>query len=62
MLRPMSKIINLRQRRKAAERAKARATGDQNAAKFGRSKVEKAEAARETKALTDHLDGHKRDP
>lgn len=62
MLRPMSKIINLRQRRKAAERAKARTTGDQNAAKFGRSKAEKAETSRETKALADHLDGHKRDP
>ncbi|RCW89018.1 DUF4169 family protein [Paracoccus lutimaris] len=55
------KVINLRAARKSAARDAARAAGDANAAKFGRSKaqkrVEKADADRAAR----HLDGHRRD-
>ena len=37
----MAEIVNLRTARKAKEREKSRATGDENAAKFGRTKAEK---------------------
>ncbi|OYU18515.1 MAG: hypothetical protein CFE34_10085 [Rhodobacteraceae bacterium PARR1] len=57
----MADIINLRAKRKAADRKAARAQGDANAAKFGRTKAERAlEAARAAKAAR-ALDGHKRD-
>ena len=58
----MAEIINLRAVKKAAIRTKARAQGDQNAAKFGRTKAEKRiEAAQADKARA-QLDAHKRDP
>ena len=57
----MAKIVNLRAARKAKERETSRATGDQNAAKFGRTKAEKdLEKARAEKARSD-LDGHARE-
>ncbi len=57
----MAEIVNLRAARKAAERQKARAKGDENAAKFGRTKAEKdLEKARADKARRD-LDGHERE-
>jgi len=57
----MGEIINLRAARKAALRAKARAQGDENAAKFGRSKAERTQsAAHEEKARRD-LDAHRRE-
>ena len=57
----MAKIVNLRAVRKAKERETSRATGDQNAAKFGRTKAEKdLEKARAEKARRD-LDGHARE-
>jgi hypothetical protein len=57
----MGEIINLRVAKKAADRAKSRAQGDENAAKFGRTKAQKsAEAARAAKAKRD-LDAHLRD-
>ena len=57
----MSQIVNLKSFRKEKARKEARALGDSNAAKFGRSKAEKAlEAARKEKAAQS-LDGHKRD-
>lgn len=57
----MAKIVNLRAARKAKERETSRATGDQNAAKFGRTKAEKyLEKARAEKARRD-LDGHARE-
>ena len=57
----MAKIVNLRAARKAKERETSRATGDQNAAKFGRTKAEKdLEKARADKARRD-LEGHVRD-
>lgn len=57
----MAEIINLRAKRKEADRKAARAQGDANAAKFGRTKAERElEAARAAKAARS-LDGHKRD-
>ena len=57
----MAEIVNLRTARKAKEREKSRATGDENAAKFGRTKAEKdLEKARADKARRD-LDGHARE-
>lgn len=57
----MAKIVNLRAARKAKERETSRAMGDQNAAKFGRTKAEKdLEEARAEKARRD-LDGHARE-
>lgn len=57
----MAEIINLRAARKAKDRADARAKGDENAVRFGRTKAEKAlEAARVDKARRD-LDGHERE-
>jgi hypothetical protein len=57
----MAEIVNLRTARKAKERETSRATGDENAAKFGRTKAEKdLEKARADKARRD-LDGHARE-
>lgn len=57
----MAEIINLRAVRKAKDRDAARAKGDENAAKFGRTKAEKSlEAAQAEKARRD-LDGHERE-
>ena len=57
----MAKPVNLREARKARERAAARAQGDANAAKFGRSKAERdLEAARAEKARN-ALDAHRRE-
>lgn len=57
----MAEIINLRQKRKQAARAQARAESDANAAKHGRSKADKAR----DKAIADkserYLDGHRRE-
>ncbi|AWD23051.1 DUF4169 family protein [Fuscovulum blasticum] len=58
----MAEIVNLRSAKKQAARKAARAKGDENAAKFGRSKAERElEKARAEKAARDH-DGHRRDP
>lgn len=57
----MAEIINLRQAKKQAARKAAKAQGDANAARFGRSKADKdLDRARADKAARD-LDGHKRD-
>lgn len=57
----MADIINLRAQRKAADRKAARAQGNANAAKFGRTKAERElEAARAAK-IARHLDGHQRE-
>lgn len=57
----MAEIVNLRQAKKSRARAKARAEGDANAAKFGRTKGERdLDAARAEKARA-HLDAHKLD-
>lgn len=55
----MGKPVNLNRYRKTQARAKDKARADQNAAKFGRSKLEKSlEEARAAKASR-ALDGHK---
>ena len=57
----MAEIINLRQAKKQAARKAARAQGDANAAKHGRTRAERdLERAQADKAARD-LDGHKRD-
>ncbi|MFM7656718.1 MAG: DUF4169 family protein [Paracoccaceae bacterium] len=57
----MAEIVNLRAARKAKDRSQARAKGDENAAKFGRTKSEKdLEKARAEKAKRD-LDGYARE-
>ena len=57
----MAELINLRAVRKAKAKAETRAQADANAAKFGRSKAEKAlETSRTEKAKRD-LDGHERE-
>lgn len=57
----MGKPVNLNRFRKDKARAEDRARADENAAKFGRSKADKAlEKARDEKARRD-LDGHRRD-
>jgi len=57
----MAEVINLRSVKKQAARKAARAKGDENAVKFGRSKAEKAqETARAEKAKRD-LEGHQRE-
>lgn len=58
----MAEIVNLRAKRKAAARAADRATADENAARFGRTKAERTlQTASAEKAARD-LAAHKRDP
>ncbi|MBL9055415.1 MAG: DUF4169 family protein [Rhodobacteraceae bacterium] len=57
----MAEVINLRSVKKQAARKAARAKGDENAAKFGRSKAERElQEAQVAKAARD-LDGKKRE-
>lgn len=57
----MTSVINLRQARKDRDRAEKRAKGDANAAKFGRSKAQKAVEKTDADRAAKHLDGVKRD-
>ncbi|NTT86398.1 DUF4169 family protein [Tabrizicola fusiformis] len=57
----MAEVINLRSVKKQAARKAARAKGDENAVKFGRSKAERElQQAQVAKAARD-LDGKKRE-
>ena len=57
----MAEIVNLRQAKKQAARKAARSAADANAARFGRSKAERAlEEARAEKAAS-NLDAHRRE-
>ncbi|WP_085816604.1 DUF4169 family protein [Roseovarius halotolerans] len=57
----MSKVINLNKIRKQRARAAKREQADQNAARHGRSKADRAlDAARSDKVLQDH-EAHRRD-
>lgn len=57
----MAQTINLRQARKARDRARKKAEADANAARHGRSKAARAlEQARADKARR-HLDQHRRE-
>lgn len=54
-------VVNLNKFRKAKTRAEKKAQADENAVRFGRTKVEKSlDRAQNTKAQQD-LDGKKRD-
>ena len=53
------KVINLRAARKTAARDAARKQGDANAAKFGRSKVQKLAEAEDAARAARHLDRHR---
>jgi len=57
----MSKIINLRQKRKQDERNAKRQSADQNAALHGRTKAEKALQQAQALRAARMLSGHKRD-
>lgn len=56
-----AEVINLRQKRKEAARAASKAKGDQNAAKFGRTKAQKAREAQEAARAKSELDGKERE-
>lgn len=53
-------IINLRQARKERAKTEARATATTNAAKFGRSKIQKSQGKQDTDKARRSLDGHLR--
>ena len=55
------KPISLSKHRKAKTRAAKRATADANAARFGRTKAEKARDAAEAAQSDRRLDGHRLD-
>lgn len=57
----MAEIVNLRTARKGKARAEARAKADENAARFGRTKAQKAVEAAEAARARAELDGKKRD-
>ncbi|MTH64512.1 DUF4169 family protein [Paracoccus shanxieyensis] len=57
----MTKIINLRLARKTAARDAARKQGDENAARFGRTKQQKQVEKDDRDRAARHLDGHRRD-
>jgi hypothetical protein len=57
----MAEIINLRAVKKAAIRAKSRAQGDENSAKFGRSRAEKTETKARAEKAKAQLDAHRRE-
>jgi Domain of unknown function (DUF4169) len=57
----LAEIVNLRQAKKQAARKAARSAADANAAKFGRTKADRAlEAAKAKKSARD-LDAHQRE-
>lgn len=55
----MAKLVNLRQARKAAAREAERRKGDENAARHGQSKAERALAAAQAEKLARALDAHR---
>ncbi len=57
----MAEIVNLRAARKGRARDKARAQGDANAVKFGRTKAQKTREAADAARAQAALDGKKRD-
>ena len=58
----MSTPINLNKVRKARARADKAVKADENAVKFGRTKVQKQADKHAADTAERHLDGHKRDP
>ncbi len=57
----MGDILNLRAAKKAASRAKARAQGGENAAKFGRSKAQKLAQKTQADKARAAIDAHRRE-
>ncbi|WP_101068055.1 DUF4169 family protein [Roseovarius salinarum] len=57
----MSRPVNLNRVRKQKTRADKKARGDANAARFGRSKVERELDAARAEKFRRETDGHKRD-
>ena len=57
----MGDIVSLPRHRKGRAGAEAKATADANAAKFGRTKAERAQAEREAALAAARLDAHRRD-
>jgi hypothetical protein len=57
----MAEIVNLSRAKKQAARKAARMTADANAAKFGRSKAEKALEQAQLDKAARILDGHRRE-
>ena len=58
----MADVVNLRQAKKARKRVEKRAAGDENSARFGRSRVEKDQQRATAEKACTHLDAHKREP
>lgn len=57
----MAEIVNLNRFRKTQEKAKKRATADANAAKFGRTKAQRAREEAEAEKARATLDAHRRE-
>ncbi len=57
----MSQIINLNRARKAKARAENRQQADANAARFGRTKAQKAREEADRQRAEAQLDGHERE-
>jgi hypothetical protein len=58
----MAEVISLSRARKDRERLKKRAEADANAAKFGRTKAQKARDDQAAEKARRDLDGHRKDP
>lgn len=56
------KVVNLRAVRKAKARDASRQQADENAARHGRTKAQRAEEKAAAARALRHLDDHKRDP
>ena len=61
MIGPMAQITNLTRFRKDKARAEKRKAADENAAKHGRTKAQKAAEKAEAARTARSLDGHRRD-
>ena len=58
----MADVVNLRQFRKRSARDEAAKAAEENRARFGRSKADKAREKAEKASARNFLDGHRRDP
>ncbi len=61
MLETMAEIVNLRQARKAKKRAEKSAKAAENRVRFGRTKTQSREEARDRMAKKTEIDGKKLD-
>ncbi|MCU9846700.1 DUF4169 family protein [Defluviimonas sp. WL0024] len=57
----MAEIVNLRNARKTRDRARARAEGDENAVRFGRTKAQKQREKAEADKARAELDALRRE-